>query len=181
VTPITSIRGISDDHFRAVAISMRSFARIGVFDGRMTIQNRRYMAGCTRTDLLTGSNLIYTRDTGHHSSGWMKNPDYERCLHLSISYFDPVTGQPTGHHDQRTSRRWLAAFFGDDARLAWAESPKTDAGRSRGVWHWRVFCDPSWEPILPRGEVYSTELTERGWKSFSEVQGTTIVSPSDPT
>ena len=30
-------------------------------------------------------------------------------------------------------------------------------------------CDEAWKPIMPRGEVYSTQFTERGWKSFSEI------------
>jgi hypothetical protein len=34
-----------------------------------------------------------------------------------------------------------------------------------------VFCDERWQPILPRGEVYSREFTEKGWKSFSEMNG----------
>lgn len=30
--------------------------------------------------------VIMTRDIGYHTSGWWKNPDYERCFHVSISY-----------------------------------------------------------------------------------------------
>lgn len=28
-----------------------------------------------------------------------------------------------------------------------------------------------WEPIMPRSEIYSTEFTERGWKSCGEPYG----------
>lgn len=87
----------------------------------------------------SGSQLIYSRDVGHHTSGWFKNPDYERCRHLSISYL-------------------------------WTEPPFTEQGKRDGVWHFRVFCDQGWQPLMPRGEVYSRELTERGWRSFSEVR-----------
>lgn len=33
----------------------------------------------------------------------------------------------------------------------------------------QVFCDPAWQPLKPRGEVYTREFTEVGWKSFSEL------------
>lgn len=68
----------------------------------------------------------------------------------------------------------MKAFYGDDRRYVWAESPKTEAGRQSDVWHFRVFCDASWRPIVPRGEVYSRELTEVGWQSWSEQH------PTDP-
>lgn len=37
------------------------------------------------------------------------------------------------------------------------------------VQHWRLFADEHWNPILPRGEVYSSKFTEIGWKSASEI------------
>lgn len=42
-----------------------------------------------------GLMTILTRDIGYHSSGWWKNPDFERCLHLSISFFHPIHRVPT--------------------------------------------------------------------------------------
>lgn len=77
---------------------------------------------------------------------------------------------------------WCEAFFGEHLRLAWAESPKSAIGRSRNVWHWRVFANEAWEPIFPRGEVYSKEFTELGWKSASEIFGRPEpISTVDPT
>lgn len=55
-------------------------------------------------------------------------------------------------------------------KYIWAESPVTDEGRLRDVWHYRVFCNPAWEPIIPRGEVYSKEFTENGWLSWSDAR-----------
>lgn len=46
----------------------------------------RYMRSCTALHAPTHSVVLFTRDVGHHTSGWMKNPDFERCLHLSLSY-----------------------------------------------------------------------------------------------
>lgn len=68
------------------------------------------------------------------------------------------------------TRRWIEAFYGDAKRYVWAEPPYTPDGRRSETWHYRVFCDPSWSPIVPRGEVYSRELTEAGWLSFSDLE-----------
>jgi hypothetical protein len=86
--------------------------------------------------------------------------------------------------DGKTRNLWVRAFFGDDARYTWLESAKSDAGKRRGVEHFRLFCDATWKPILPRGEVYSTEFTELGWRSASQVleeDGTQILSTVDPS
>jgi hypothetical protein len=145
---------------------LRERARMGTFDGRET--GMPYLLSCTLDDFQTGSRLIYTRDTGHHSSGWFKNPDYERCLHLSVSYREPDTGGRLGQRRHDTAR-WASLFFGDDLKKAWFEPPHSADGKRCDVLHVRLFCDDNWQPIKPRGEVYSTELTEVGWKSFSEL------------
>lgn len=128
----------------------------------------------------TGTQLIYTRDIGMHTAGWLKNPDYERCLHLSLSFWY-VPGDvlmPSGSHvemypvprDVKLSKEWVDLFFGESKRYLWAESPKSDYGRKMEIWHYRVFCDEAWQPIVPRKEVYSREFTEAGWQSFSEIK-----------
>lgn len=124
---------------------------------------------CTADHLSTGTRLIFTWDIGHHASGWWKNPEYERCWHLSLSFRDPLTGE-LAPKDPKGTDRWLEAFYGDDRRFVWAEPPYSAEGKTHGVWHYRVFCDAGWRPIVPRGEVYNTELTEAGWLSFSELQ-----------
>lgn len=109
--------------------------------------------------------VLFSRDVGYHTSGWWKNPDYERCEHLSMSLQAPPEGLPL---PPRLVREWTTAFFGDSTRLIWEEGPFSMKGKALGVHHYRVFCDPEWEPILPRREVYSRELTEAGWKSWSD-------------
>lgn len=127
-----------------------------------------------------GTNLIFTRDVGHHTSGWFRNPDYERCLHLSTSALPRAIWTPdTPDLDAALQTAWVHAFFKDDVRYVWAESPKSAQGKQLGVWHWRLFCDEHWTPIMPRGEVYSSEFTELGWRSASEM-GVEIVSPLVP-
>lgn len=158
-----------------VAKQMQREARSGTFDGTIRTaplyraeMRKPYLARCTAFHVSTGTMLIFTRDEGMHSSGWWKNPDFERCLHLSLSFKDPLTMQPAPR-DIRASKEWVEAFFHDDKRLIWAEPPYSPEGKSSEVWHYRVFCDPLWTPCLPRKEVYSRDFTEIGWQSFSEL------------
>jgi len=75
------------------------------------------------------------------------------------------------HENLRSTldKAWLEVFYGDDCRYIWAEPPYSEEGRKSDIWHYRLFCDINWQPILPRGEVYSKDFTEKGWKSFSEI------------
>ena len=154
----------------SVAREMRRQAKCSRFyNGLATPQNLHLIASCTGDHLVTGTRLIFTRDTGHHSGGWWKNPDYERCWHLSISFREPLSGTPLPK-DPKLTDEWLEAFYGTDRSYVWAEPPYSPEGKINDTWHYRIFCDPAWQPIIPRGEVYSTEFTERGWLSFSDLQ-----------
>jgi hypothetical protein len=116
-----------------------------------------------------GATILFTRDAGMHTSGWWKNPDYERCEHLSLAFFyPPHLPRP---HDHVLARLWCLAFFGADRlRYLWVEPPYSAQGRQRDVYHYRLFVAPDWRlPVLPRGEVYSKQFTELGWKSFSDL------------
>jgi hypothetical protein len=155
----------------SVAAKMRGRAARGIFAGELTARSSAYMDDCRGVHLPTGTILIFTRDSGHHTSGWFKNPDYERCLHLSLSFRDPLNIDTVRDFDPELAKEWCRLFFGEARRYAWAESPKSDMGKAHGVWHYRVFCNATWEPILPRGEVYSTEFTAKGWRSWSELHG----------
>ncbi len=112
--------------------------------------------------------LIYTMDDGMHDIGWWKNPDFARCLHLSLSYWYP--DNRVAPKSDAITAEWLQAFFAPNERWLWMEPAYTIIGKKRGVWHYRLFAGPHWEPILPEGEVYSTLKTEKGWLSYSELQ-----------
>ena len=152
-----------------IVSTLKMAAETGHYSGLVTsAQDRAYMRRCSARYRPCGITLIYTRDIGHHSSGWFKNPDYERCYHLSLSFFDPESLMPRTFN-RRAGHELSRLFFGDDTRLLWIEPPYSAEGKLRGVHHYRLFCDPGWQPIKPRGEVYNTEFTEKGWKSFSEL------------
>lgn len=133
-----------------------------------TKEDKGYMDSCRQIHWESGTNVIFTRDVGHHLNGWWKNPDFEQCFHLSLSFFDPKTEQPAPFDKKRG---WEVAklFFGDDCRWVWVEPPFTKEGKRLEVYHYRLFTDPGWQAIKPQGEVYNTMKTPVGWKSFSEI------------
>jgi hypothetical protein len=146
-------------------------AQRGIFDGtKRTAWLVDYCRHRFKVYPDTHAVLVYTRDTGHHSSGWWKNPDYERCLHLSISFVG-VPGDEPLPFDKKQAESIARFFFGDDVSKCWIEPPYSDIGKAQDVWHYRLFCDAGWQPIAPRKEVYSREFTEAGWKSFSDLHG----------
>lgn len=142
-------------------------AKRGVWNGKTAADP--YFQQCRQVHQFAGVVSLFTRDVGHHSSGWFKNPDYERCLHLSVSYFDPGTRE-SRPHDKSVTRQFVDSLFGHHKRWLWVEPPYSDEGKRQGVFHYRLFCDAGWNPITPRGEVYDKELTEAGWLSFSDAQ-----------
>jgi hypothetical protein len=152
---------------------LRLAALSGQYTGLIrTAADKAYMERCRAMAMHQGLGvaMIFTRDTGHHTSGWWKNPDYERCWHLSLSFFDLCTYEPEQYRSELASSI-AHLFFGDDIRYAWVEPPYTDEGKLRGVHHYRVFADEGWQALMPRGEVYGRDSTPSTWKSFSEIHG----------
>jgi hypothetical protein len=137
---------------------IKAVAASGLWDGR---SQSEYFENCRWLLERFPCTIVFTKETGYHSSGWWKNPDYERCWHLSIAF--------PGGKDKKGLSDILVYLFGQFKNLLWVEPPYSDIGKSKEVWHYRLFCDENWQPIKPRGEVYNTHFTERGWKSFSEL------------
>jgi hypothetical protein len=165
---------------------LRRRALLGVHDGRDHPLTRHYISECSHFHGRSGALVLFTRDAGHHSSGWMKNPDYERCWHLSLSFREPQdwaldrlvkvrtmvmlgAGFELAPFSLAKAKPWVEAMLYPHAALSWMEAPFSAQGKECDVRHWRVFCDPFWQPIKPRGEVYSTDFTEMGWRSWSEI------------
>jgi len=143
-----------------LVVNAKARAATGLYDG--TKETFDYLIACRSFFVPAGAKVIFTRDQGHHSCGWWKNPDYERCFHLSLSFDEGYLS--------RRAESLAKAFFGDDTRLLWIEPPQTPQGKALEVWHYRLFCDPAWKGILPTGEVYSRRMP-KGWMSFSEKHG----------
>lgn len=148
-------------------------AQAGFYHGRADAHGQAVVDACRHifAHRDTFAVVIFTRDVWMHNCGWWKNPDYERCEHLSLSFFDRET-RSSAPQDHARGRLWCKAFFGDFARLLWVEPPYSPQGKASDVYHYRLFMHDDWRtPLLPRGEVYTREFTEAGWKSFSELHG----------
>lgn len=160
-------------HLEKILSMLRIAAESGTYNGQIRTPGdmdyfKRCSAPCRLGDLSVG--MIYTRDIGHHEGGWWKNPQFERCYHLSMSFRDSQTLEPAPFHRDH-ARRVAKMMFGDHLNWVWVEPPFSDRGKILGVHHYRLFCDMGWQPHKPQGEVYSKELTPIGWKSFSELHG----------
>lgn len=96
-------------------------AKTGFFDGRSTTT---YFEECRWFVERYECIMVFTRDIGYHTSGWWKNPDYERCYHLSISF-------PGGRNNKKLEHI-LNKFFGNNKRLLWCEPPYSEEGKRLG-------------------------------------------------
>lgn len=153
------MRFFDNDTLLTTAIErIRKVAYSGIWNGA---DKTKYLDDCIWHIPMYQVTIIYTREYGYHTGGWWKNPDYERCWHLSISF--------PGGKDKKVLKDILFLLFAPNEKLLWVEGPASDIGKQNDVWHYRLFCDEKWKPIMPRGEVYNTHFTEKGWKSFSEL------------
>lgn len=140
---------------------IKKVANHGTFDGKS--QHDPYLLGCRWFIEKYGCSVIFSRDAGMHSCGWWKNPEFERCFHLSISF--------PGGKNKNSLNKILDGLFGGYKKWIWEESPYSPQGKQNEVWHYRLFCDAAWSPMIPRKEVYSKDFTPSNWKSFSELNG----------
>ncbi len=152
-----------------VVQSLRIRAASGVCTEAQVDMADPYFRRCNMDHYETGTRLCFTREAGYNAAGWWKNPDYDRCYHLSLSYRDPPTGE-SRPHDHDLSEKWCREFFGDAVRWIWTEPPHSDVGKRRDTWHFRLFCDPAWQPLKPRSEVYTRRFTPAEWLSWSDRQ-----------
>ena len=164
------------DYMRRISTKMWNVARSNPWNGKMDLQGQVTIERCKRLDPYTGTSLLFTFDRGYHTCGWWKNPDYDKCFHLSIASLISAYEQAGESTDgipelTKTVRKlWAKVFFEKMTKLLWVEPPFSEEGKKLETWHYRLFVDKSGIPILPRGEVYSRELTESGWKSWSEIK-----------
>lgn len=123
--------------------------------------------------------VLLSLDVGYHASGWWKNEEYERCLHVSVSH--PRPDRPklwTPKHELGDAggvgmdletptddevRSWGDAIFGLANRWTWLEPAASvfDPYRRPNVVHLRLFLTLELEPTKPVGEPYG--LTSAPW------------------
>ena len=151
---------------RLTAASSVPYTGFGTMADKITITRCKHIFEHNRE---LSALILFTRDEGMHASGWWKNPDYERCEHLSLSFWDAQHKLPI-QHDHKLARVWCAGLWGDNVRYLWIEPPYSAPGKTSDVYHYRLFLAPDWRlPILPRKEVYTKHFTELGWKSWSDI------------
>jgi hypothetical protein len=148
------------------ARDLMQHAKSGLWDGKSP--RTLYFERARRMHPETGTLLLLTRENGYHTSGWFKNPDYERCFHLSMSFWD-LEGNTGRSFEHPLAKAWCCALYGPWMRYIWEEGPALS--KPPEVRHYRVFVNAYWQPIIPRGEVYNLDFTEKGWKSWSDLQG----------
>ena len=127
---------------------------------RRNQRTRRVIQAVTDHDVSVS--LIASVDEGAHASGWWRNSEYDRCLHLSMC---GLTAGGTAYADiPELDRRAVArVFFGSDIDKTWLEPPASRLDPYRNVaasshtWHLRLFLDQHDNPIQPNGEVYTLQ------------------------
>lgn len=120
-------------------------ASFGCYKGENSDRDEDYVKSCTAAHSLSGSIAILTRDTGAHLIA-AEQP----CLHLSLSFRVPDTGQHRPK-DEGLTREWITTVFGSVKNLVWVESPQTSEGMKDDTWHYRLFFTPGWiYPVLPQ-------------------------------
>jgi hypothetical protein len=89
----------------------------------MDVHPRHAWATRGLTDATLTTFVLYTLDVGMHATGWLRNADYDSCLHLSVSH--PDRASPPGSYlcdvTHAEIRAWARAAFGEDVRLSWFE------------------------------------------------------------
>lgn len=124
-----------------------------------------YYVNCKRVNTFRGVSTIVTRDVGLHSDGPWKNPDCERNLHLSVSFYNPATGRSV-EHDSRVSSLIARRLFFPNMKLVWVQQAVSQLGRDKSVRHFHMWCDENWHPIQPKLTVDPDELEKAGMTPF---------------
>lgn len=146
---------------------MKTHAHTGIFTGRLEEINTPYFCRATQYHAPTGTVIVFTRDVDRN----------KRCYHLSLSFRDPENFGKKLLFDESKAEAWVRLFYGQYISFVWEEGESLNREAKEAllpddigdyVHHFRFFCDPKWHPILPRKEVYSTDYTPAGWKSWSD-------------
>lgn len=151
-----------------VAEEMRRNAMGWVYDGsEPTPETKRRKSNSVAQHYPTNTSLVFGRDRGHHTLGGWKSPEVERCFHLSLSFVD-MDKRIVKKTESGLVQLWLRSFFGDALDLVWAEPPGNEAYDMQ-QWHFRLFCDETWNPLEKEPVHMQRELRAKGYVRASEI------------
>lgn len=126
------------------------------FDGQSVIRSRHRLHTDSLTEPGRTVSIIVTLDSGTHASGWWRNSDYDRCLHLSVTHPGSIVIGRLETPSDKEVASWAKALFGPHLNKTWTEPAASvfDPHRQPNVCHVRLFLDKENRPIMPEGEVY---------------------------
>lgn len=132
-----------EQHMRHIARLMSGRARRSIFDGSTSPVSEAYLRACTYDDALTQTKLIYTRECTDIAWLW----------HLTISSLPRFLvgqdgGEPAIALDVAIVRDWPRIFFASALPFVEAEEPRGERAQRLGAWHWRLYCDAQWRPLI---------------------------------
>ena len=127
----------------------------------------------------TGTLLLYSREVWPPATiGEEKTEGYVYWRHLSLSFHETdLEAGPNRYgrmreclpKDEETTARWIEAFFGAQKVWVICEPPSTDNGRKFDVWHYRMPCDPNWEPLARKGSQIAQIFSGAGWHPWLDL------------
>lgn len=161
-----------------VAKELRRRAEGWEFKGDATRGAKHFMRDCRGAHLPTGTMLTFARDVGHFSHGGFRSPVSERCFHLSLAFVDVAKKEALA--PMNLIEDWVRAFFTNELRSVWAETPSFKRGGDMVFWHFRVFCDHDWFPIAVEPKEMIKDFRSRGWIRFSEIDFSRGETPKIP-
>lgn len=165
-----TLDGLADE-MALIAARLFRRSRGWVHRGEVGRAMLRELERCTVDHGPTRTRVMLTRDAGMHSSGWLRNPEFERCFHLSLSPF-PDDVHVTIPHVEATRSRIEAAWV----RTVYREHTPVYVARAAVHGRREAAAGRALAPVLqPR------VAAELGWRSASQVlaeDGILIESPA---
>lgn len=114
---------ISDEYLRKFdLLVVKNQSEKGIWNGKDITD---YFQECRFFIPRFNCTLIFTKETGYHSSGWWKNPDFERCYHLSISFKEG--------RNESILKKILISVFGNNLKNLLVEAPYSSEGKKNEV------------------------------------------------
>lgn len=124
-------------------IRIKKIAASGINNG--SINSDLYRALCSHYFAYSGMLMALTRDD--ITMLQLKDTEYVRCYHAAISFCENKIGNfvPFKH---KQAWHFFKSLFPNDYEKVWIEPPVSKDGHRLDIFHYRIFCDPQWQPII---------------------------------